>query len=157
LFISSGPEQVQVPSVVGRSKASAVGALKDAGLKVTAEEQDSDQPKGRVLSQSPTGGTTVDKGSRVTITVSKGPPEVSVPNVVGEQEDAARSDLEGAGFKVKVVQRETPDGQEGTVLDQRPGAGTDQKKGSTVTIVVATAPPADGTPQGQGLSNGQTP
>jgi serine/threonine-protein kinase len=82
---------------------------------------------------------------------------VSVPNVVGEPEDMARGDLEAAGFKVKVVQRESADKSPGTVLDQRPGAGTDQKKGSTVTIVVATAPPADGTPQGGGISNGTSP
>ncbi|MEA2405624.1 MAG: eukaryotic-like serine/threonine-protein kinase [Thermoleophilaceae bacterium] len=148
LFVSTGPEQVDVPSVVGKSKASAVAALQDAGLKVTAEEQESAQPKGRVISQSPTGGTTVDRGSRVTITVSQGQPKVSVPDVRGETEDMARSDLIAAGFKVKVVHRESADQPAGQVFEQRPGGNTDQPKGSTVTILVATAPPANGTPPG---------
>jgi serine/threonine-protein kinase len=131
-----------------------VGELKDAGLKVTAEEQESDQPKGRVMSQSPPGGSTVDRGSRVTITVSKGQPQVAVPNVIGQNEENARAALEDAGFKVKVTKKESADQPDGTVLSQRPASG-DRPKGSTVTIVVASTPPADGTPQGTGISNGQ--
>ena len=156
LFVSSGPQQVRVPSVVGRSRASAVGALQDAGLKVTAEESESDQPKGRVLSQSPAGGTTVDRGSRVTINVSKGRPDVAVPNVVGQSEDEARAALEADGFKVNVTQRESADDPEGTVISQRPASG-ERPRGSTITIVVATAPPEEAPPEGEGLSNEQGP
>jgi serine/threonine-protein kinase len=107
-----------------------------------------------VLSQSPPGGSTVDRGSRVTITVSKGVSKVPVPSVVGQTEDEARATLGSEGFKVKVKQRESADDPEGTVIEQSPASG-DQPKGSTVTIVVATAPPADGTPQGG--DTGETP
>jgi serine/threonine-protein kinase len=142
LFISSGPPQVAVPSVVGLDKAVASGKIKDAGLNLTQESVDSDQPKGRVISQTPTGGSTVDKGTRVAIQVSRGPQKVPVPAVVSQDQSDAEATLRDAGFKVKVVERETADTtQFGTVLRQTPPAGSDQVKGTTVTIIVGVAPP----------------
>jgi beta-lactam-binding protein with PASTA domain len=142
LFVSSGPPQVTVPSVVGLDKAVASGKIKDAGLNLTQESVDSDQPKGRVIAQDPAGGTTVDKGTRVAIQVSRGPQKVSVPDVVGQDQSDAEATLNDAGFKVKVDERETTDStQFGTVLRQTPPAGSEQVKGSTVTIIVAVAAP----------------
>jgi eukaryotic-like serine/threonine-protein kinase len=147
LFVSSGPPKVQVPNVVGQDKDVAEGTLEDLGLNVTPTFVNSASPKDEVVSQTPGGGATVDKGSRVTITVSKGPEKVEVPNVVGQDKADARATLSDAGFKVKVVEQESADQPEGTVLRQSPSSGK-QDKGSTVTIFVATAPA--GTGQGPG-------
>jgi serine/threonine-protein kinase len=153
LLVSSGPPQVQVPSVVGLDKAVASAKLKDAGLNLTQEVVDSDQPKNRVVTETPGGGTTVDKGTTVAIQISRGPQTVAVPNVVGQDENQAQAMLQGAGFKVKVVERETSDtSQFGTVLRQAPAAGSKEMKGSSVTIVVAVAPP-----NGNGPGTSTTP
>jgi serine/threonine-protein kinase len=144
LFVSSGPPKVLVPSVIGQDKDVARATLQDSGLNVTAELATSDSPKGEVIDQSPPGGTTVNKGSRVTITVSKGPEKVQVPDVVGQLETDARATLTDAGFKVKVVDQESADRPEGTVLRQSPPSGGKQDKGSTVTIFVAVAPAGTG-------------
>jgi serine/threonine-protein kinase len=147
LFISSGTPQVSVPDVVGLDKAVASARLKDAGLNLTQELVDSDTPKGRVVSQTPTGGSTVDKGTRVALQISRGPQKVPVPDVVGQDQSDAEATLQDAGFKVKVTERETTDStQFGTVLRQTPPAGSDQVKGSTVTIIVGVAPPGAGGP-----------
>jgi serine/threonine-protein kinase len=147
LFISSGPPQVQVPSVVGQDKGVASARLKDAGLNLTQELVDSDQPKDRVISQSPTAGSTVNKGTRVAIQISRGPQKVEVPEVVGQSQSDAEATLGDAGFKVKVVERETTDTtQFGTVLRQTPPAGSKEVKGSTVTIIVGVAPAGAGGP-----------
>ena len=144
LFVSSGPPKVTLPNVVGQDKDAATGTLEDLGLNVTQELTNSDSaPKGQVIAQSPPGNTTVVKGSRVTITVSKGPEKVDVPNVVGQSKADARATLQDAGFKVKAVEQETADQPEGTVLRQSPSTGK-QDKGSTVTIFVAVAPPGTG-------------
>src|SRR3954451_20851502 len=142
LFISSGPPQVSVPSVVGLDKASASAKIKDAGLNLTQDSVDSDQPKGRVIAKDPTGGATVNKGTRVALQVSRGPQKVSVPDVVGQDQRDAEATLRDAGFNVKVEERETTDStQFGTVLRQTPPSGSPQVKGSTVTITVAVAAP----------------
>src|SRR3954470_9004935 len=145
LFISSGPPQVQVPSVVGEDKAVATGALQDKGFNVTAQPVTSNQTKDRVISQNPTAGTTVDKGSRVTLLVSKGPEKVTVPSVVGQAEPDAKATLRGVGFKVTVVKQESTTATPGNVTRQSPPGDSKAIKGSTVTIYVAKAPPNNGT------------
>jgi serine/threonine-protein kinase len=143
LLVSSGPPQVQVPGVVGQDKDVARATLGDAGFKVTTQLLTSTVTKGKVISQSPTAGTTVDKGARVTIVVSKGPQMVAVPDEVTKTKADAVTDLRAAGFKVKVVEQESTL-TAGTVISQSPTAGTKAVKGSSVTIVVAKAPAGTG-------------
>jgi serine/threonine-protein kinase len=156
LFISSGPPQVTVPSVVGLDKAVASARLKDAGLNLTQELVDSNSPKGRVVTQTPGGGTTVDKGTRVALQISRGPQKVNVPDVTGLSRAEARAALTGAGFKVKVVQQESATDPPDTVLRQTPAGGTQAVKGSTVTIVVSKAPPSTGGGPGTTTTPGGT-
>ena len=58
-----------------------------------------DQPKGQVIGQDPTGGTKAKKGSTVTLTVSDGPQQVAVPQVVGLTVSSARGRLDKAGLQ----------------------------------------------------------
>jgi serine/threonine-protein kinase len=62
---------------------------------------------------------------------------------VGQSKADARATLTDAGFKVKVVEQDSADQPEGTVLRQSPSTGK-QDKGSTVTIFVAVPPPGTG-------------
>jgi eukaryotic-like serine/threonine-protein kinase len=161
LLVSSGPEQVAVPDVVGLSRDSAEARLDDLGLGVSVEEADSDETGGEVIAQSPGGGTRLDPGSRVTLTVSKGPKQVEVPDVTGLQAGPAASRLRGAELAVARRERATVNpAEDGVVLEQRPPAGSQVDSGRTVVIVVGKlqqqeespqtaplpAPPADGTP-----------
>jgi serine/threonine protein kinase len=156
LFVSSGPPQVTVPSVVGDDRAVASAKLKNAGLNLTQELVDSSSPKGQVVQQTPGGGTTVDKGTNVAIQISRGPQKVTVPDVTGFATSAARSQLTGLGFKVKVVKQQSK-AQPDTVFRQTPAGGTDAVKGSTVTIFVAQAPKATGGPGGTTTTTPTTP
>jgi serine/threonine-protein kinase len=74
-----------------------------------------------------------DKGSTVTITVSTGPSQVNVPNVVDQDEATATNTLEGQGFTVRV---RTTSGDDGIVQSQDPAAGTQVDEGSRITIFV---------------------
>ncbi len=68
-FVSDGPEAV--PDVVGQNENDARGVLEDAGYRVEVlRNADTTQPKGTVIRQSPTGGTSADEGSTVTLVVS---------------------------------------------------------------------------------------
>jgi beta-lactam-binding protein with PASTA domain len=138
LKVSSGPEQVKVPSVVGEDKATAHSNLLQADLKYTDDEQFSDTvPEGQVISQTPSSGTEVDKNSEVTLTISKGPNVVDVPDVTGRSQDEATSKIQAAGLQVQAKQKDVSDQtQDGLVVHQRPAAGTQLKKGRTVVIYI---------------------
>ncbi|MGW8779125.1 Stk1 family PASTA domain-containing Ser/Thr kinase [Streptomyces sp. NPDC055796] len=103
LVVSKG-RPVQVGNVVGRPLDQARAALQDLGLKVeTAPDQvNSPLPAGTVANQSIGAGAQAASGDTVTLTVSKGPRQIPVPPVVGQEADVARRTLEAAGFKVKV-------------------------------------------------------
>jgi serine/threonine-protein kinase len=133
LYISTGPERVEVPDVVGLDVEDARAELSEAGLRAQVQRVESDKPEDEVTGQNPGEGTEVDEGTRVTITVSKGTDEVPVPNVKGDDEDQARAELEAAGFKVVVEEEAAPPEDEGTVVRQQPSSGR-RPEGSTVTI-----------------------
>jgi eukaryotic-like serine/threonine-protein kinase len=133
--VSSGPKPVSVPYVVGLSFDQATAQLQGAGFAVARRNVDSDQPKGTVIAQDPTGSAA--PSSTVTLSVSKGPKQSTVPDVTNQDEDSATSTLEGAGFRVTVNREDVNDpGLEGIVLSQDPTGGTRTAQGSTVTITV---------------------
>jgi beta-lactam-binding protein with PASTA domain len=144
LFVSTGPAQVVVPDVVGLTRSSAESRLEGEGFEVALQEQPSDQPRGEVIAQAPSGGTRVDKGTQVTITVSSGPEQVIVPDVTGLGEGAAAGRVRAAGLQAVTRERDvTAEGDDGRVVEQRPESGTKLDKGGQVVIVVGrfTEPP----------------
>jgi eukaryotic-like serine/threonine-protein kinase len=140
LTVSGGPGQANVPSVAGLGRRAAAKRLAKAGFKVDEEEQfDDTVDKDHVIETRPAEGTPQDRGSTVTLIVSKGPEQVGVPNEVGKSLDDARTDLENLGFKVSVKREESDTADPDTVLSQDP-AGGEHDKGSTVTLTVAKEP-----------------
>ena len=145
LFVSSGPRQVEVPDVIDLERESAEATLNRAGLGFTIREEESDADPGTVIAQDPVGGTVVDKGSRVTLTVAKEPETVDVPNVVGFSRSTAEDALRDAGLRPVVVEEETDDpAAVDQVLRQSPGPGADVDPRSEVEIVVGIAPEDQG-------------
>jgi serine/threonine-protein kinase len=138
LNVSKGAKTVAVPDVLDQSEASARSELDAAGFQVQVIDAPSDTtPEGFVSAQSPDPGTDANKGSTVTITVSTGPSTTAVPNVVGEQKETAKADLQAAGFHVNVQTVPVADPtQDNVVQDQNPAGGSDAPNGSTVTIFV---------------------
>jgi beta-lactam-binding protein with PASTA domain len=158
--VSSGVQKFGAPNVVGLDQDTAEQTLQDKELVPAVQEVDSDQPAGNVVKQAPVAGTKVSKGDRVTITISRGPAAVSVPDVVGLTQGDARGQLQTSGFNVQVKTRESQDrGDDKIVLDQRPGHGTQLKKGATVVIYVGKykAPPEQTQTQTQTTPTTTTP
>ena len=144
LLVSQGPEQVTVPDVTGLTRDSAEARLRDEGFDVAADEQESDEPEGDVISQSPSGGTSVTRGSTVTIVVSTGRPQVTVPDVIGMGEERATGRISAAGLTAVRQERSVTDpAQDGVVVEQRPGAGTQLDQGGEVVIVVGVLKPTE--------------
>jgi eukaryotic-like serine/threonine-protein kinase len=150
LLVSDGPEQIAVPAVTGLSQESAEARLRDEGFGVSVTEQESDETEGDVISQSPAAGTELTRGETVTITVSTGRPQVDVPDVIGMNERSASSRLRSAGLEPVTQERTVTDpAQDGVVVEQRPGAGTQVDRGRQVVIVIGvlevTEPPPETT------------
>jgi serine/threonine-protein kinase len=134
IFLSNGPEQVTVPDVTNKSQADAEQILRTAGFKPQASQAfDDEVPAGTVISQNPAGGK-ADKGSTVTLVVSKGPDVVEVPDVVGKKPDEAARILEAAGFKAH--KEDAPFSRNRRVYATDPPAGQKARRGSTVTYFV---------------------
>ena len=138
LVVSSGPESVEVPDVVGRTQAEAEAGLRAAGLEATVTEQeDEEEAPGTVMSQAPGAGRSVEQGSSVRLTVASRPALVDVPDVVGQSRAAATATLREAGF-VPRVRRERVESldEDGDVVEQNPGSGERRERGATVFVTV---------------------
>jgi serine/threonine-protein kinase len=135
--VSKGLQPIAIPNVVGQLYDSAAGSLQGAGFAVARRDVDSSQPKDTVIDQQPKGGGSAARGSTVTLYVSKGPKEATIPDVTSQDEASAQQTLEQSGFSVDVQEQDTTDpSQDGIVLDQDPVGGTKAKPGTTVTITV---------------------
>jgi serine/threonine-protein kinase len=142
IVVSQGPGDTTVPQVTGLREREARDALRSAGVKSTVTRAFSaDVPAGRVISATPPEGSTVQRGTTVRLSVSKGVEPMSVPDVTGKPVAEARGILEGKGLQVRETAQVSADSRPGTVLLQSPGADASVKPGSTVTLTVAKAPP----------------
>ncbi len=136
LVLSKGPAPVKIPSLSGQTKDAATSTLTGAGLKVKyAEDYSKTVAEGRVISSTPKSGTTVPKGSTVTLVISKGPPLVQMPDLFRTDEQEAVKALKALGLKVTVTYPIgfTPFGR---VVEQSVKAGTQIPWGTTVQINV---------------------
>ena len=145
IYVSSGAPQVTVPDVTGERVEEAVQRLADAKLKARVVRVESDEDIGRVLSQAPTPGASVDEGSRVRLNVSKGPKPVAVPNVIGQSFASANSALQASGFAVRRHDVEASSAKD-IVVGQSPGAGTYQAPGTAITLDVSKGPKTSAVP-----------
>jgi serine/threonine-protein kinase len=139
---TSATKTVKVPNVIGLQQTVAQRRLHSAGLGARVKYVSSQKPSGQVVAESPAGGTTVNKGSKVQISVSLGPGATTtqVPDVVGQDQQTATSTLRNAGFQVQVIMVQASDpSQNGTVVDEQPAGGTRAPDGSTVTIYVGSS------------------
>lgn len=141
LILTRGEAQVSVPDVVGQSQASAVARLQRAGLSATANQAASATvPSGVVITQSPSGGVKVDKGSRVSIVISSGPASLAMPQVVGETEAKALAKLRAAGLVPTTQSQPSAKLAKGVVISTDPTAGIELQVNSGVTVNVSSGP-----------------
>ncbi len=154
LTVSQGLGNTSVPSVVDLPEVQAAAAIRHQGLRVARVESEPSAvvPAGEATRTDPTAGVSVPVGSSVTLFVSSGKPLVNVPDVTGETQSQAESDLRKAGFGVATSTQASTSVAVGSVIRQNPAGGTPAASGSTVTIVLATAPTTVKVPDVTGAS-----
>ena len=139
LELSTGPEQIQVPSLTGLTSDAAAAALDQAGLTLDPDvgrAASSRDQIDKVVSQEPARGSTMVQGSAVRITLGSGPRQIRVPDVVGQNIEVAQPNLAGAGF---VVDRRSVDSARpaGEVVSTSPAGGGTASEGDTVSVSVS--------------------
>ena len=155
IYISSGREikPVTVPNFVGMTEEKANLEAQKLGLVVGASSSEySDKPAGTVIRQSISATTEAKTGDNIYFTISLGPnnTKVDVPDVIGKSLNAAKSELEAAGFTV-AVQWQGQEGANEIVIGCNPDGSAE--KGSTITITV-TSKDAQTEPDQPGHTNG---
>ncbi|WP_327354803.1 Stk1 family PASTA domain-containing Ser/Thr kinase [Streptomyces sp. NBC_01304] len=137
--VSTGAEKVSMPTVIGDTEDEARDTLEDEkyGFNVKVTYKETSTEPGEVLGQKPDAGTKLEKGSDVTLIVSKEKAMATVPDVRNQQVDAAKQQLEALGFKVDTQETPRDDVPEGQVVEQSLPANTKAEKGSKITLTVA--------------------
>ncbi|WP_201452487.1 Stk1 family PASTA domain-containing Ser/Thr kinase [Streptomyces sp. HM190] len=143
-YINSG-QFTKVPAVLAQPEAVARERIVGAGLGVTVERAFSDTvTRGEVIRTDPEPGDRIRDNDTVTLTVSKGPETVALPDLKGYRLDKARDRLKSDGLEPGLVTREFSDEVvRGQVIRTEPGAGTKASSGSAVALVVSRGAPVE--------------
>lgn len=130
-----------VPYLMGATKEETLSRCKKAGLGEIefVEVYDDNVAEGLVVSTSTDGGAEVPEGSPITIKISKGPEAFGMPNVVGLEEESAKSILNQSGLMISVEYEYSDEHPAGVVISQSVAADTPVKRSDRVSITVSAS------------------
>lgn len=136
--MGSGGE-ITVPDLSGQTVEEATDTLEKLGLALEEGDKvyDSEYEEGEIVSQDPTADSKVKKGKVVTVSISKGAKEGTVPNIVGKSYEDAVYLIKKYGYDVGEVTIDESDMPKDTVISQTPDAGNESKAGTSISFVVS--------------------
>jgi serine/threonine-protein kinase len=130
VVISKGRAPIQVPNLVGMNVNDARNQLQSLGLTAVERYKDSDQPLDQVIAQTPKAGSGASNDAEITLDVSKGPPQVTVPDLTNQQCQQAQQTLQQLGLQVQIAGFNP----NGSVRGQNPPGNTPVQPNSQVVI-----------------------
>lgn len=142
-----GGKEIKAPDFKNMTLKEAKIAAKEYKIRIKKGDEvvSEEVEKGRIVSQDPDAGTTIKTGSTVTVNISKGLGDGSVPDLRGKKQSELADYLEAAGFKLGTVSEEASEEEKGTVLSQDPDAGEEVAKGTAINVVVSDGSKAKAT------------
>jgi serine/threonine protein kinase len=145
IYVSTGPQAVQVPDLTNQSLTDAKSELlRNKLILGTTTTQDSPQSPNTVLSQTPAAGANVNSGSAVNVVVASG--NSTVPDVRNLPVAEAEQALTSFGFNFQEIDQPSSSSAPGTVINQSPPHDSPAKTGTIVKLFVAVAPPPSSSP-----------
>ena len=130
---------IAVPNVISLTQQAAVARLQSAGFVASVTTASSQTEKGKVFDQSPQAGEKHPAKTTVTITVSSGPGQVTVPDVTGFTSDSAQAAIRNVGLTIgKVESVDDPKFDKGKVIETVPAANSTATAGSAVVLRVSS-------------------
>lgn len=142
-----GGKDIEAPDFKNMTLKEAKLAAKEYKLHIKKGDEvvSEDVEKGKIVSQDPEAETTIKTGSTITVNISNGLGDGSVPDLRGKKQSELADYLEAAGFKLGTVSEEASDQEKGTVLSQDPSAGDEVEKGTAINVVVSDGSKAKAT------------
>src|SRR5262245_20555627 len=142
IFISKGPEPIEIPDMTGKSEIEATNALENLGFEIAVFEEESEEvPEEHIIRTDPPAGEKLVPGNVVTLIVSTGK-FIPVPDVTNMVAEDAINVLRGAGLNPTIEIQELPPGDpmDGKVISQDPEPGKDIAREGIVILRVGFAP-----------------
>jgi serine/threonine-protein kinase len=150
IYVSKGGETIDMPDLIGLTKASAIERIQKLGLKVgSIYEKESEKDPGIVLSHDPALKTKINRGQVIDLTVSRGQTakpktddkskseKIAVPRVENLSLDIAQSNIESSGLNVGAINYEESEQAEGTIISQNPAPDSEVSAGTSIDLIVA--------------------
>jgi beta-lactam-binding protein with PASTA domain len=135
--LSTGPQTRSVPDVMRLDGSRARTVLETSGFIVELDSVEADEPRGRVVEVSPSPDSVVALPAEVRVTVSTGPPVVTMPLLLGMDQAEAEMVLDSLGLSVSDVEEVFRFGRDqGVVVEQEPAADEELRRGSSVSLKV---------------------
>lgn len=144
VLLSKGTAWTTMPDVVGSTLEKATTTLRaqEISVRPSPEQVFHDTVKpGSVVTSQPAAKQRVQRGTSVTLSVSKGPAPVTVPDVGNQPQEQARKTLTDVGLRVKTAQEYSETVAQDNVIKQSPAGGGQAKRGDTVTLTISQGPP----------------
>lgn len=138
------PDDGRIPRVVGMDFDKASADLEKAGFHALKGQTrfHKTTPEGIVLEQDPPAGSVQKRGAEVTLVVSAGQANATVPEVRGVTQQQAQVAIENAGFTFGSISQQTSDEPRGAVIASDPPPGTTLDLPATVSITLSQGPAA---------------
>ena len=141
VFISSGPEEFEVPNLIGQDEATARQTIADSPFEVgNVTTRPDEAPEGQVIEQTPAANIRAGKGSQIDLVISEGPQTVVLEDLQGLTERDASVRLSDANLRFTVDEEYSDEVPRGQVIRTDPAAGEEVEVGGTVLLVVSLGP-----------------
>ncbi|GAA0277061.1 Stk1 family PASTA domain-containing Ser/Thr kinase [Streptomyces polychromogenes] len=142
-YINSG-QFTKVPNLLGKTEEQARAELSAAGLGIKKVDRKFSEAfeRGTVMNSDPAGGKRIKGNGAVTLTVSRGPEVVSVPDLKGRPLEDAKAELTKAGLAPGIVtQAFSQDVAQGSVISTDPAGGQKRAPDTAVALQVSKGRP----------------
>jgi beta-lactam-binding protein with PASTA domain len=157
-WLFASRQSIVVPDVTGKPSAEAQATLSSAGLKmvVTGQSPSTSIAVGSVVSEEPTAGSKVRRGTTVGVSLSTGKPTVAAPTVTGLDLQTATVNIANAGLIVGTVTTQSSAAfPVNTVISQAPAAGVEMSANSPINLVVSAGQVKVTVPDVRGLTESE--
>ncbi|MBC8465895.1 PASTA domain-containing protein [bacterium] len=147
VILSVNEQMLLCPEVIGKSPREAELIADSSGLFFDSESiifrHSSLIPEGVVLDQDPESITKMNRGDTLSVTVSLGvvPTSIIAPDLVGRNVNELRMTLAKYYLYLgKIIKYPSKNEREGTVISQKPSAGTPMKRYQSVEVQITVSP-----------------
>ncbi len=131
-------EQGTTPDLLNKDLGEAQEIAEKLGVnvRVKIEEYSSQVEKDHIISQAPNAGTPINAGDTISVVISKGESQSSIPNIVGMSLSEAQNLLKENKLELGKVDYEYSSKEKDIVLSQSPNTGNVQP-GDRINVVVS--------------------